>query len=178
MPDLTLGFELAQSLQRHYAVEVLLREGCVDMQVVYANIACCCASSKNSIRWIRGPRIPPLNVLVERLVGLEGNCRRTHNRDRALGHRLDQRTPGDLPRRAERSPMLHHPASDAIEEAVGVDNLGHNPMMSDFPPVIGLRLSPLTLCETPRYRAKPGGSKAQPDFSSTLLRFCVVLQEW
>ena len=74
MPDLTLGFELAQSLQRHYAVDVLLREGCVDMQVVYANIACCCASSKNSIRWIRGPRIPPLNVLVERLVGLEGNA--------------------------------------------------------------------------------------------------------
>ena len=54
------------------------------MQVVYANVAGCCCSRKNSIRWIGGPRVSPLDLLVKRLVGLKGNRCGTQNRDRAL----------------------------------------------------------------------------------------------
>jgi hypothetical protein len=70
MRNLTLGFELAQSLERHHAVEVLSSERRIDMQVVYADLARCCGSRKNSIGRIGGPGVAPLDLLIKRPVGL------------------------------------------------------------------------------------------------------------
>jgi len=95
--NLAHGFELVQSIERQHAVEILLCEGCIDMQVVYAYVAICRCSRKNSIRWIGGPGIPALDLLIKWPIGLQGNSCGTHNRDRALCQRLGQRTPRDLP---------------------------------------------------------------------------------
>jgi len=79
VPDFAQGFEFAQSLERRLAVEILLGEKRIDLQVLDANVVRCRCSGKNSIRWIGEPRVPTLDFLVKRPIGLQGNRCRTHH---------------------------------------------------------------------------------------------------
>ena len=68
-PDLAEGFEFVQSLDGHYAIEILIGEGRVDVQVIRVRAAGRRCPRKNPIRWVGEPGVAPFNPLIERLIG-------------------------------------------------------------------------------------------------------------
>lgn len=119
----------------------------VDVQMPNPDLARRSVPWKYTVRRIREPRVTALDLDIEGAIAVQGQRRRTYERNRRFGQRLGERGPRAWSRDTKARPVPHHSLGDTWQESVRVDHQHHRSAAS--------RPTPRVFCSGPTLEPVP-----------------------